>query len=68
MMQYRHSADGGSRAKGHMLCSNNKQLTEHKNHYTGKDVNENDMPLTVVLFVACNCWIGVTINFTLAVW
>ena len=51
-----------------MVYTTNKQVTESEHRFTGKEVNEYDMSLTVVFFVACNCWIGVTIDSTEATW
>lgn len=68
MMQNQNLVSGESRGKGYMVYTTNKQVTESEHRFTGKEVNEYDMSLTVVFFVACNCWIGVTIDSTEATW
>lgn len=68
MMQNQNLIGGDSRAKGYMLYTNNKQVIETEYRSIGKGVNEYDMSLTIVFFVACNCWIVVTVDLTEAVW
>ena len=68
MMQNQNLLSRESRGKGYMVYTNKKQVTESEHRFTGKEVNEYDMSLTVVFFVACNCWIGVTIDSTEATW
>ena len=68
MMQNQNLIGGDSRAKGYMLYTNNKQVIETEYRSIGKEVNEYDMSLTIVFFVACNCWIVVTVDLTEAVW
>lgn len=68
MMQNQNLIGGDSRAKGYMLYTNNKQVIETEYRSIGKEVNEYDMSLTIVFFVACNCWILVTVDLTEAVW
>ena len=68
MMQNQNLIGGDSRAKGYMLYTNNKQVIETEYRSIDKEVNEYDMSLTIVFFVACNCWIVVTVDLTEAVW
>ena len=68
MMQNQNLIGGDSRAKGYMLYTNNKQVIETEYRSIGKEVNEYDMSLIIVFFVACNCWIVVTVDLTEAVW